>query len=447
MTCLQLKRFQTSNFSCRPAGVRSRLNHPDRASTHAGLVADQGHEMPPDGNRLSQSTLADMVYEVPCLLEFLDPKSRASLSGCSKYLQRLVHSATTTVTVNDISDVASLVKGEWPCLALVIVAGYVWWFQPPWPKHSSLQLLTALNLCHHHGEEESTSAAAFVVAAKPKKHKQKLMPTLIQMRTCQVLEIRQLVGELITKLQHSRGSRHITSQSQLHQKHLATAVAYLSSSQRQQPHQLDMQYNGCGAETVTQLSTANWASVKCLDLSMSAIDDAGIAALAKGSWASLGSLNLTGKRLDSAAVTQLIRGGPWSHLVSLHLQSCNLGAESIAVMSTAVMPKLQRLWLNKNKLDAAAATVLANADWPRLWTLCLSDNHLNNTAMACLAQKQWPKLRLLYIDKNDIDVVGIQHLKQQSWPALCELNIGKNTLCAATWQALVCNRVTCQKWN
>ena len=391
--------------------------------------------MPPLGSSLSQSTLADMVYEVPCLLDFLDPKTRASLSGCSKHLRRLVHSVTTTVTVKDISDVESLVKADWPSLSLVIVTGYAWWFQPPWPKHSSLQLLTALNLRHRHGEQ-STSTAAFVVAAKPEQHKQKLMPTLAQMHICPVLEIRQLIGELITKLQHSRGSRHTMSQLQLHRQHLARAVAYLRGSRWQQPCKLEMQYNGCGAETITQLSTANWASVEYLDLSMRPLDAAGIAALVKGSWASLTFLTLTGKRLDTAAVTQLIQDGPWSNLRSLHLQSCNLGADSIAVMITAVMPRLEMLSLTSNKLDAAAATLLANADWPQLRSLCLSDNHLNNTAMACLARKQWSKLRLLYIDKNDIDVVGIQHLKQQSWPALCELNIGKNTLCAATWQAL-----------
>ena len=118
MTSLQLNRFQTSDFSCCLAGVSNRLNHPDTASTYAGFthgfVADQGHEMPPYGSRLSQSTLADMVYEVPCLLEILDAKSRASLSGCSKYLQQLIHSVTTTITVNDISDVECLVKGDCP---------------------------------------------------------------------------------------------------------------------------------------------------------------------------------------------------------------------------------------------------------------------------------------------------------------------------------------------
>ena len=75
-----------------------------------------------------------MVYEVPCLLKVLHPKCGASLSGCSKYLQRLVHSVTTTVTVNDISDVESLVKADWPCLALVIVARYEWLSKPPWPS-------------------------------------------------------------------------------------------------------------------------------------------------------------------------------------------------------------------------------------------------------------------------------------------------------------------------
>ena len=259
-------------------------------------VADQGQEMTPLGSRLSQSTLADTVYEVPCLLDFLDPKSRASLSGCNKQLRRLVHSVTTTVTVEDISDMESLVKADWPRLALVIVAGYVWWFQPPWPKHSNLQLLTALNLRHQHGEE-TTSTAAFVVAAKPKQHKQKLMPTLSQMRSCQVLQIRQFIGEPITKLQHSRGVRQNMSQSQLHRQHLATAFAYLGSSQFQQPYELQMQYNGCGAETIAQLSTASWASLVSLELSTSPLDAAGIAALAKGSWASFRLLDVTGKRL------------------------------------------------------------------------------------------------------------------------------------------------------
>ena len=106
-------------------------------------------------------------------------------------------------------------------------------------------------------------------------------------------------------------------------------------------------------------------------------------------------------------------------------------------MMTAVMPRLEMLSLESNKLGAAAVTLLANADWPlQLRLLCLSDNHLNNTALACLAQKPWPRLHNLYIDGNDIDAVGIQHLKQQSWPALSTLNIGKNMLCAATWQAL-----------
>ena len=434
---MQLNRFQTPSVSCCLAGVISRLNHcAPVESTHTGgpkpgLFADQGRDMPPHGNRLSQSTLADMVYEVPCLLDFLDPQSRASLSGCSKYLQRLVHSVTTTVTVNDFSNVESLVKGDWPCLVLVIVAGYVWWFQPPWPKHSNLQLLTAFNLCHC---EESSSVTAFVVAAKPNQHKQKLMPTLSHMR---VSEIRQLIGELAIKLPYSRGVRHTTSQSQLHRQHLARAVAYLRGLQWQQHYKLQMRYNGCRAETIAQLSTASWASLVVLDLMKSPLDAAGISALVKGSWASLTDLYLTGHQLDNAAVTQLIRGGPWSHLRSLQLQSCNLGADSIAIMMTAVMPRLEMLYLNSNKLDAAAATLLANADWPlRLQQLCLSDNDLNNTAMACLAQKPWPRLYNLYIDGNNIDVVGIQHLKQQSWPSLSTLNIGKNMLCAATWQAL-----------
>ena len=143
-------------------------------------------------------------------------------------------------------------------------------------KHSSLQLLTAFNLCHC---EKSNSTAAFVVAAKPNQHKQKLVPDLSQMRTCQVVEIRQLVGELITKPQHSRGRRHTTSQSQLHRQHLATAVADLHGSQGQKSYNLQMRYNGCGAETITQLSTANWNSV---DFSRSPIDAAGIFSFSQG---------------------------------------------------------------------------------------------------------------------------------------------------------------------
>ena len=109
----------------------------------------------------------------------------------------------------------------------------------------------------------------------------------------------------------------------------ATAVAYLGSSQFQQPYELQMQYNGCGAETIAQLSTASWASLVSLDLRRSPLDAAGIAALAKGSWASLRYLDVTGKRLDTAAVTQLIQGGPWSNLRSLGLWSCNLGADPL----------------------------------------------------------------------------------------------------------------------
>ena len=129
-----------------------------------GLVIDQGHKMRTPGNKPSQSNLADIIYEVPRILDFLDPKSRATLSGCSKHLKMLIHSVTTTLIVDDISDVESIVKGDWPCLAVVIVAGFTWWKKPPWPKHGKLQLLTALNLLHH---QFSTSAAAFVVAVKP----------------------------------------------------------------------------------------------------------------------------------------------------------------------------------------------------------------------------------------------------------------------------------------
>ena len=112
-----------------------------------GLVTDQGHKIRPHGNKTSQSKLADLIYEAPGILDCLDPKSRATLSGCSKHLQQLVHSITTTITVNDIRDLESLVKGDWPCLAVVIVAGVLWWKEPAWPEHGNLQLLAALNLC------------------------------------------------------------------------------------------------------------------------------------------------------------------------------------------------------------------------------------------------------------------------------------------------------------
>ena len=55
-----------------------------------------------------------------------------------------------------------------------------------------------------------------------------------------------------------------------------------------------MQYNGCDAEGIVQLSTASWDSVEHLDLSRSCLYATDFAALAKGSWFDLSQLHLSG---------------------------------------------------------------------------------------------------------------------------------------------------------
>ena len=116
-------------------------------------------------------------------------------------------------------------------------------------QEAKQELLMLINLRHH---QLSTSAAVFVVAAKPNQRKQERPNTLSSMLSCQVSRIRRLTDELITQFQHSRGVRQSASQSELHRHRLAAVVEYLRSSQWQQPFQLEMQYNGCGAEGVAQ---------------------------------------------------------------------------------------------------------------------------------------------------------------------------------------------------
>lgn len=327
-----------------------------------GLATNQGHKIRPPGNKLPQSSLVDIIYEAPYILDFLDAKSRAILSGSSKHLKQLVHSITTIVVVNDISDVESLVMGEWPCLVVVIVAGYMCWKKPAWPKHGSLQLLTVLDLSH---AKLSTSAAAFVVAAKPNQRKQERPATLFSMITCQVSKIWRLTDELLTRLLHSRRVRKSVSQSKLHQQRLATAVGYLSSSPWQQPFRLEVLCNGCGAEGIAQLSTISWSSVEHLCLSRSCLDAAGIAALVKGSWSNLSQLDLSGNRLDIVAVTQLVQGR-W--------------------------PKLWELDVSRNRLDNAAVAQLAHGQWPLLSSLVLSKNYLVTADGVATIVGRWPLL-------------------------------------------------------
>ena len=64
-------------------------------------------------------TLLSVVYEAPALLDFLSPRSRALLSGCSRQPRACIHSVTSSITLTDAADLAAIANTEWPRLSLI----------------------------------------------------------------------------------------------------------------------------------------------------------------------------------------------------------------------------------------------------------------------------------------------------------------------------------------
>lgn len=100
----------------------------------------------------------------------------------------------------------------------------------------------------------------------------------------------------------------------------------------------------------------------------------------------------------------------------LNLGSNSLGAEAIAKLVLADLPKLVHLALMQNQLDAAAMAQLCKGSWPELRSLDLQCNLLDSAAMISLARGNWPHLSALKLHHNKIMSCGLRLLTAGQWP-------------------------------
>ena len=234
---------------------------------------------------VQQRDLADVVQEVPHLINVLHCKSRSALSGCNTHFRHIFHSWTTVVLINNQSDLQTLVKGCWPQLAAVVLRKQ--YFDTSWIQcdTDTLQLVAVLDLWQ---TEYCASLGLQLPCGNAK---------------CSVLLVASNMQQQQAGLVY-------------HSSSATTASAYLTARCTYVDRLALRQKNGMHG--IAQLALINWCSLKNLDLRNNNFGPEGIEALVSACLPHLNNLMLHQTQLDAAAAKHLAKGD-WPNLVYLGL--------------------------------------------------------------------------------------------------------------------------------
>ena len=294
-----------------------------------------------------------------------------------------MHIFTKAICVHNSKDIARVISGNWPQLALIVLRNqHMISFKGMCSDEAKLQLLAGLNL-----SQGKQHCAALVVAAKPE---HQLQPT----------------------------AAVVSSQ-------MAIASAFLCKAGIQKVDTMTLWQPVPGTDYAAQLTRVDWPSLTKRDASEAWLTAASVAALTGVSWPSLVKLNLHGSNLRADA-----KMSPawwcWSQLQELILSNTNISAASMSKLAGVSWPCLSRLDVSRNKLTASEVQVLALARMPSLVSVQLHNNRLDATATAHLAQAAWPNLSHLWLYDNCLDDMGIEYLSKGFWPELRFLSLDSN---------------------
>ena len=308
--------------------------------------------------------LADVIQEAPHLMTLLQRKSRKALSGCNKQLRAMMHRCVTAITVHEQSDLAQIVKGDWPQLVMIVLGKHHDWdrswprmqldfcwpythraWELPWPRNGNVQLIASFWL----GKLNMT-CTAFLVSSVQK---------------------------------------------QLQAHAVVTAFPLLLSSKLADVDDVAIKQH-CGTVAMPDLSLLEWSYLM--------------------------SLYVVKSQLSCAAIGCLLRGCPVS-LNRVDLSENDVRAAGIESLVAAHLPNLGHLWLGKTELDAAALQHLVTGKWPALQSLSLDGNQLDDMAVECLRNGDWPKLSSLCLHYNAFGALGVHYLSCGRWPLLDYLTL------------------------
>ena len=286
-----------------------------------------------------QYSLADVMSEVPHLVKTISPDGWAALLGCSRQWRQLVHEHTSTMFLTDAAHVATVAKGIWPRLSLMVLcnqhrkAGISWKFE-----HGNLQLLAQLNL-----STEELDCTALLVRPKADEP----FPD---------------AGQLFPQC--------------LVQQQIISAFDYLATPTWQQ---------------LTHCTVANLPSFAKHKI---------LAHLASTSWPAMTYLDLSNVSLAPRDVAHLVKA-LWPRLKHLDLQKCEISNAALQHLASTTWPELETLCLSENQLDdEAAAHLVETSPWPNLNALWLDNNAFTAAGVTQLMQTNWPGMKELRVDNK-----------------------------------------------
>ena len=231
-----------------------------------------------------QCALADLMHEVPDIVNLLSPKARAAVLGCNRQLRQLVHNRARTITVNSTKHVAALVKRNWLQLSLVVVTRCACDYK--WPENSALQLLAEL---HINGQCSTYQASQHWGA---------------QFRLRQCFDAGVFVVCPMSRMKQAECAR---------EQHIVQALVHLQGSQYSQVNHVSIQRDSCGAAVTRSLSTFYWPKLGGIIVRNVQLGDAAMVELVKGNWPNLWQLSLREHGLDATALSHLSRAS-WLQL-------------------------------------------------------------------------------------------------------------------------------------
>lgn len=278
--------------------------------------------------------LADLIREVPRIIDFLDPDSRKALKTCNRQCQTLVRSHTTVITVGSPSDVKSINGKDWPKLALVIIPeSDVRALDKTDLTDGKLSILAALNLWKRHWSEY------YVV----------------------------LLIKIIQEHQYHPAFRRDVS---------AACARPLHAKEWQTVRLLHLRHIELGAEDFAQLLAVPWLAIDLLVISDPGLTASSAKSLAQCNWPRLQQLELDWSFMDTASMRQLVQGR-WP-LNSLRLHGTPQSAPAALLdLCFAAWPKTSLLRTYDLCLESGSMSKLAQSPVSKVAILSMNSSSLN----------------------------------------------------------------------
>lgn len=244
-------------------------------------------------------SLADLLLEVPLIMEIMDDKSWSAVSACSRQLRQLVQSKTRVVHAYIPIDINLLIKHTRAGLCLICQGDYhadVFGHGMLWPENDALELEAVITFTDRPHEAQ-------VLMVKPTSHQREDQLACHTNHLHQWTQRRNWTTDKVTGMQqNSTGAKEMAQLNALGLppiRKLQIAVGHLDKA------------------AITHLVAGNFRFLFQLNLSNNNLDAATLQLLAKGSWHHLEVLNLSGNKLDKETMSHLCANG-WP----LHVSSC-----------------------------------------------------------------------------------------------------------------------------